>query len=70
MSPSKLDAQGLEILALAPHRDDVQQTPGGTLLKAAQNGQRTGMRWQRVGRPAKILGVGWICRTWSRRFRL
>jgi bacillithiol biosynthesis deacetylase BshB1 len=30
-----------DILAIAAHRDDVEQTCGGTLLKAAQRGQRT-----------------------------
>ena len=35
--------QSLDILALAAHRDDVEQTCGGTLLKAAQRGQRTGI---------------------------
>src|SRR4051812_44572804 len=33
----------LDILAIAAHRDDVEQTCGGTLLKAAQAGQRTGI---------------------------
>ncbi len=33
----------LDILAIAAHRDDVEQTCGGTLLKAAQKGQRTGI---------------------------
>jgi LmbE family N-acetylglucosaminyl deacetylase len=33
----------LDILAIAAHRDDVEQTCGGTLLKAAQRGQRTGI---------------------------
>src|SRR4051812_4040930 len=33
----------LDILAIAAHRDDVEQTCGGTLLKAAQSGQRTGI---------------------------
>ena len=33
--------QPLDILAIAAHRDDVEQTCGGTLLKAAQRGQRT-----------------------------
>jgi bacillithiol biosynthesis deacetylase BshB1 len=31
----------IDILAIAAHRDDVEQTCGGTLLKAAQRGQRT-----------------------------
>src|ERR1700745_778925 len=38
MSPAPLD-----ILALAAHRDDVEQTCGGTLLKMAQRGYRTGI---------------------------
>jgi N-acetylglucosamine malate deacetylase 1 len=33
----------LDILALAAHRDDVEQTCGGTLLKAAALGQRCGI---------------------------
>ncbi len=33
----------LDILAIAAHRDDVEQTCGGTLLKMAQRGQRTGI---------------------------
>jgi bacillithiol biosynthesis deacetylase BshB1 len=33
----------VDILAIAAHRDDVEQTCGGTLLKAAQRGQRTGI---------------------------
>src|SRR5713226_6602304 len=33
----------LDILAIAAHRDDVEQTCGGTLLKMAQLGQRTGI---------------------------
>jgi N-acetylglucosamine malate deacetylase 1 len=33
----------LDILAIAAHRDDVEQTCGGTLLNAAQRGQRTGI---------------------------
>ncbi len=32
---------GFHILAIAAHRDDVEQTCGGTLLKAAARGQRT-----------------------------
>ena len=35
--------QPLDILAIAAHRDDVEQTCGGTLLKAAQRGQKTGI---------------------------
>lgn len=33
----------LDILAIAAHRDDVEQTCGGTLLKMASLGQRTGI---------------------------
>src|SRR5438045_4737517 len=33
----------LDILASAAHRDDIEQTCGGTLLKMAQRGQRTGV---------------------------
>jgi bacillithiol biosynthesis deacetylase BshB1 len=33
----------LDVLAIAAHRDDVEQTCGGTLLKAAKRGQRTGI---------------------------
>jgi LmbE family N-acetylglucosaminyl deacetylase len=33
----------VDILALAAHRDDVEQTCGGTLLKMAQLGHRTGI---------------------------
>jgi len=65
----------LEILALAAHRDDIEQTCGGTLLKAAQLGQRTGIvdltrgemgtrgtaeeRAREADAAAKILGVSW-----------
>jgi len=37
------DALPLDILALAAHRDDVEQTCGGTLLKMAERGYRTGI---------------------------
>ena len=36
-------ANDLDILAIAAHRDDVEQTCGGTLLKMARKGQRTGI---------------------------
>lgn len=65
----------LDILAIAAHRDDVEQTCGGTLLKAAQRGQRTGIldltqgemgtrgtaedRAREANDAAKILGAGW-----------
>ena len=65
----------LDILAIAAHRDDVEQTCGGTLLKAAARGQRTGIldltkgemgtrgtaedRAREADDAAKILGVNW-----------
>jgi bacillithiol biosynthesis deacetylase BshB1 len=65
----------LDILAIAAHRDDVEQTCGGTLLKMAQRGQRTGVldltqgemgtrgtvedRAREAADAAKILGFGW-----------
>src|SRR5947209_7646415 len=33
----------LDILAIAAHRDDVEQTCGGTMLKMAEQGKRTGI---------------------------
>src|SRR5438445_8901608 len=33
----------LDILAIAAHRDDAEQTCGGTLLKMAERGYRTGI---------------------------
>lgn len=38
-----MSAPGLDVLALAAHRDDVEQTCGGTLLKMAERGYRTGI---------------------------
>lgn len=65
----------LDILAIAAHRDDVEQTCGGTLLKMAQRGRRTGIldltqgemgtrgsaddRAREAADAAKILGAGW-----------
>jgi N-acetylglucosamine malate deacetylase 1 len=65
----------LDILAIAAHRDDVEQTCGGTLLKAAQRRQHTGIldltrgemgtrgtaedRAREADDAAKILGVSW-----------
>jgi N-acetylglucosamine malate deacetylase 1 len=39
----KIYKMPLDILALAAHRDDVEQTCGGTLLKMAERGHRTGI---------------------------
>src|SRR3984885_3990540 len=65
----------LDILAIAAHRDDVEQTCGGTMLKAAERGQRTGIldltqgemgtrgtaddRAREASDAAAILGVNW-----------
>lgn len=65
----------LDILAIAAHRDDVEQTCGGTLLKMAQRGQSTGIldltqgemgtrgsaddRAREAADAAKILGASW-----------
>ncbi|HLH06449.1 MAG TPA: bacillithiol biosynthesis deacetylase BshB1 [Terriglobales bacterium] len=70
-----MNASALDVLAIAAHRDDVEQTCGGTLLKAAQRGQRTGIldltrgelgtrgtaddREREAVDAAKILGVSW-----------
>jgi bacillithiol biosynthesis deacetylase BshB1 len=38
-----VNAPALDVLAIAAHRDDVEQTCGGTLLKMAHRGLRTGI---------------------------
>jgi bacillithiol biosynthesis deacetylase BshB1 len=43
MSTLSTSSAPLDILAIAAHRDDVEQTCGGTLLKMAQRGHRTGI---------------------------
>src|ERR1035438_286268 len=64
-----------DILAIAAHRDDVEQTCGGTLLKMAERGRRTAIldltqgemgtrgsvedRASEAGEAARILKVGW-----------
>jgi N-acetylglucosamine malate deacetylase 1 len=74
MSPAP-QGQSLDILAIAAHRDDVEQTCGGTLLKAGQRGQHTGIldltqgemgtrgsaedRAREASDAAKILRVTW-----------
>jgi bacillithiol biosynthesis deacetylase BshB1 len=63
----------VDILAIAAHRDDVELTCGGTLLKAVDRGQRTGildltagetgtrgsaeLRGEEAARAAAVLGV-------------
>jgi len=70
-----MSSRALDILAIAAHRDDVEQTCGGTLLKAAQRGQQSGIldltqgemgtrgtaedRAREATEAAKILGVQW-----------
>jgi N-acetylglucosamine malate deacetylase 1 len=67
--------EAVDILAIAAHRDDVEQTCGGTLLKMAQSGRSTGIldltrgemgtrgsseeREQEAQRAARILKVSW-----------
>jgi len=54
-------ADALDILAIAAHRDDVEQTCGGTLLKMTLRGFRTGIldltkeNWGRVVQPKNAL---------------
>jgi len=64
-----------DVLAIAAHRDDVEQTCGGTLLRSAARGLRTAIldltrgeagtrgtaedRAREADDAAKILGVGW-----------
>src|SRR5579862_4925480 len=70
-----MQASSLDIVAIAAHRDDVEQTCGGTLLRAAQRGQKTGIldltqgemgtrgtaeeRAREAADAAKILSVNW-----------
>jgi len=65
----------LDILAIAAHRDDVEQTCGGTLLRMAERGYRTGIldltrgemgtrgsaedREREAAEAARILKVAW-----------
>ena len=74
MAPEAVDFQA-DILAIAAHRDDVEQTCGGTLLRMAARGLRTAIldltqgeagtrgtaadRAREADEAARILGVGW-----------
>jgi bacillithiol biosynthesis deacetylase BshB1 len=67
----------IDILAIAAHRDDAEQTCGGTLLKMAQQGHRTGIldlargemgtrgsskeRFREAVDAARLLQVSWRC---------
>jgi N-acetylglucosamine malate deacetylase 1 len=75
MSTLDTAAGPLDVLAIAAHRDDVEQTCGGTMLKMAQHGRRTGIldltqgemgtrgtaedRAQEAAEASKILRVAW-----------
>jgi bacillithiol biosynthesis deacetylase BshB1 len=75
MATQEHPTDGLDILAIAAHRDDVEQTCGGTLLKMAEMGHRTGIldltrgemgtrgsaqdREREAGDAARILQVSW-----------
>ena len=70
---SASDTTPVTILAIAAHRDDVELTCGGTLIKAARRGQRTAivdltqgemgtrgsaqLRGEEAARAAEVLGV-------------
>ena len=65
----------IDVLAIAAHRDDVEQTCGGTLLRMASRGLRTAMldltqgesgtrgtaqdRAREAAEAASLLGVTW-----------
>ena len=69
------DLSTVDVLAIAAHRDDVEQTCGGTLLRMAARGLRTAIldltqgeagtrgsaaeRGREAAEAAKLLGVGW-----------
>ena len=76
VSPGRaIPMESVEILAIAAHRDDVEQTCGGTLLKMAALGHRTGIldltqgemgsrgtaddRAREADEAARILKVSW-----------
>src|SRR3954453_3190496 len=70
-----MPSESIDILAIAAHRDDVEQTCGGTLLKGAERGQKTAIldltrgemgsrgtaddRAREAAEAAKILRVAW-----------
>jgi bacillithiol biosynthesis deacetylase BshB1 len=69
------DSPAADVLAIAAHRDDVEQTCGGTLLRMASRGLRTAIldltqgeagtrgsaqdRAREAADAARLLGVGW-----------
>jgi bacillithiol biosynthesis deacetylase BshB1 len=70
-----IDSSAVDVLAIAAHRDDVEQTCGGTLLRMASRGLRTAIldltqgeagtrgsaeeRAQEAANAADVLGVAW-----------
>jgi len=74
-SGAVIDALPADVLAIAAHRDDVEQTCGGTLLRMAARGLRTAIldltqgesgtrgtaedRAREAAEAARLLGVGW-----------
>jgi bacillithiol biosynthesis deacetylase BshB1 len=72
---SQPDSVAADVLAIAAHRDDVEQTCGGTLLRMASRGLRTAIldltqgeagtrgsaesRAREAAEAAHLLGVGW-----------
>jgi bacillithiol biosynthesis deacetylase BshB1 len=72
---SEPDSSLADVLAIAAHRDDVEQTCGGTLLRMAARGLRTAIldltqgeagtrgsaeeRAREAAEAARLLGVGW-----------
>ncbi len=74
LATDESDAVGADVLAIAAHRDDVEQTCGGTLLRMAARGLRTAIldltrgeagtrgnaeeRAQEASEAARRLGVG------------
>ena len=73
--PSEVESSSVDVLAIAAHRDDVEQTCGGTLLRMASRGLRTAIldltqgeagtrgtsedRAREASEAASILGVSW-----------
>jgi bacillithiol biosynthesis deacetylase BshB1 len=74
-TPSSSETAALDVLAIAAHPDDIEQTCGGTLLKMAEMGYRTGAldltagdmgtrgtpetRIEEAGTAARLLRLDW-----------